>query len=307
MSTAPNIDIIRENFDALMKQRGASVPFELFEPASIHCDGHRLHLDVIATENATSTLVFVPGTSVYGLIYGDFLAALATAGLNVVSVDPRGHGQSGGAKGDYTIPELVRDARAAVTYARERFGGPVYIAGTSQGGIVAFYVAASDEKLAGAICHNAADLGHSDRFKMTSHPLLARMAAPLVRAAAAVLPGLSINISTYLDLLSNKHHEVKARLAADPLALKRIHLRALASLASCPLPKPVEEIHTPVLILHGSEDTIFPQAYMQRLYARLSCPKSLRTYKGRDHFLFTIRPAEVVPDIIQWIHDIESR
>jgi len=76
----------------------------------------------------------MPGTSAYALIYGEFLKALADRGYNVVGFDPRGHGRSGGERGSYTIPELVSDMKAAVEYAQKRFGDPIVVAGSSQGG-----------------------------------------------------------------------------------------------------------------------------------------------------------------------------
>ena len=300
-------DVLVAHFERVMARCGATVPFERFEAASVQSDGLRLHLDVIPAAAGSSTLVFVPGTSVYGLVFGDFLAAVADGGVHVVSVDPRGHGRSEGVRGRYTLPELVADARAAVGYARRRFGGPIFAAGSSQGGIVAFYLAATNEPLAGVICHNLADLGGPGRHRMTAHPVLARLASPAVRALGALFPHTSISISRYLDLLSTRgneqHLEVRQRLESDPLALRRIYLRSLASLAYCPLPRPVEQITTPVLALHGGDDRIFPRDYVEHLVGRLTGHKALRVYEGRDHFLLTEQPGRVVPDILDWIHE----
>jgi Lysophospholipase len=89
-------------------------------------------------------MVFVPGTSVYALLYVEFMYKLSREGFNVVGVDPRGHGMSSGKRGVYTLGELVEDALAAVDHARSLYGGRVAVSGSSQGGMVAFYCAGTE-------------------------------------------------------------------------------------------------------------------------------------------------------------------
>ena len=304
--STPDIDPqrIRAHFDAVMARRGAAVSFDRFEPASVVSDGHRLHLDVIGGQPGRPTLVFCPGTSVYGLIYGDFLARVADTGLNVVSFDPRGHGQSEGIRGSYTVDELVRDGRAAVRYARGRFGDPIVVAGSSQGGIVAFYLAATDEPIAGAICHNLADLAGSDRVRMTDHPHLARLLRPLVQGCARLVPELGLDLRLYLNLLSDGHDDIKQRLIEDPLSVKRVTLKTLASLSSAALQRPVDQIRTPIQVLHGARDDLFPQDYVEAIYQRLTCPKDLVIYPDRGHFLFTEDSGAALPAVVRWIDTV---
>ena len=170
---------LREFFQEMADRRGIPNYFDRFETDSVTSDGLKLHLDIIEVDKAKPTVVFIPGTSVYAMIYGEFMATLADKGYNVVGFDPRGHGRSEGVRGSYTIPELMADTRAVVAYARDRFGDPIAVAGSSQGGIVAFYVAATDEKLAGVICHNIADLGDPESLKLTRTPSLSRILKPL--------------------------------------------------------------------------------------------------------------------------------
>lgn len=295
------LDEFKRHFQKVMAVRKAEVDFDRFESASVTSDGLRLHLDVIETEVGRPTVVFVPGTSVYGLIFADFLAALADSGLNVVSVDPRGHGRSEGRRGDYSVPWLVADAKAAIAYARERFDGPIYTCGSSQGGIVAFYLAATDENLAGSICHNAADLADARNAELTDHPRIAKLLRPVVLALAAIRPQTQINMQKYYALLSRGDQQIKQWLAADPLALKVITLRALASLTTTPLDRPVEQIKTPVLLLHGAKDNMFPQAFIEGIYGRLTCDKAIKVYPGVGHFLITNHAQQSARDVVEWI------
>ena len=297
-------EALRAHFGEAMLRRGANVSFDRFESASVLSDGIRLHLDVIEVAPRKPTIIFAPGTAVYGLTFANYLAALADQGFNVVSFDPRGHGRSEGERGAYTVPELVRDARCAIGYARERFGGPLFISGSSQGGIVAFYVAASNEQINGAICHNAADLADPNNVKLTDRPMLARLLKPVVAGVCALLPNAQIEIRQYFNLLSKGDTAIKDRLSADPGAIKVIKLRALASLASAPLERPVEAITTPVMMLHGAQDNIFPQALSEALFNRLTCTKAFKLYPGIGHFLLTDHVDFVIPDIVAWVTEL---
>ena len=289
------------HFNRLMKTRGSDVTFDRFETATIENDGNKLHLDVIAAKQSAPTIVFVPGTAAYGLVYGNFLAALGDVGFNVVSFDPRGHGQSGGEPGSYTIEEIISDTRATVRYARERFGDDIFLSGSSQGGIIAFYTAATDEKLSGVICHNAADLADPKNLNMTTHPRIARIFKYIIIGLAKIFPEMKISIARYFALLSKGENAAKERMAKDPYMLKIITLKALASLSSAKMQRPVEKITTPVLMLHAGNDTIFPQSLSEHLHGRLTCDKKLSVYDGLGHFLFSEHVHSVIPDIKNWV------
>jgi alpha-beta hydrolase superfamily lysophospholipase len=292
---------LREHFSAMMRARGAHVPFERFEAASIISGGLRLHLDVIDVAAEAPTVVFIPGTAVYGLAFGDLLDGLAQGGCNVVSVDLRGHGRSDGERGDYTIPLLVEDARAAVEYARRRFRGPIFAIGSSQGGIVGLYLAATDAPVAGVICHNAADLSDPELLRHMGKPAVLGLLRPVLAAAARRFPTFKLDIRRYLNLLLPGRSQVKDFLATDPFSTKVITLRALASLSSAPLARPVEAITTPVMFVAGGRDTIFPLAFTESLFDRLRCDKQLKVYRDRGHFLFTSKVDRVLPDMLAWI------
>ena len=289
------------HFDQLMEKRGAKVRFDRFESASIEHDGNRLQLDIIAVDKSAPTVVFVPGTAAYGLVYGDYLAALADHGMNVVSFDPRGHGRSGGLTGSYTIGEVISDARAVAAYARERFDGTLFMSGSSQGGIVAFYTAATDEKLDGVICHNASDLMDTANLDVTENPKTVRAISGLVRGLAKLFPNAPIKMERYLNLLSKGDSPAKRRMLADPYMLKVIRLKALASLTNTKMARPVEEISTPVMLLHAGNDEIFPQSLSENLIARMTCDKHLQIYPGLGHFLFSEHIDVVLPAIADWV------
>jgi len=301
---------LREWIGQICEKRGTPNYFDRFEQDSVLSGGLRLHLDVIEKERGRPTVVFMPGTNAYAMLYGEFLTKLADRGYNVVGFDPRGHGRSEGARGSYILPELVSDLRAAVGYARKRFGDPIAVAGSSQGGIACFYFAAAGDPVACAICHNLADLGDPASVRLTRWPAASRLLKPVVRRAARLAPEWKVPLSLYLDLAAEpvKFLGNSARVAReDPLFVPYLRLRGMASLASEPLPRPVEEIRTPVLILHGQRDTIFPLDYVEGIYRRLSCRKALHVHAGLPHYLVLDYLEEILPGILHWLQETCGR
>ncbi len=294
---------IREFHEAEEKLFHLSAVKGILEERFIQANGGRLHLSILPRDKDRPTLVFVPGTSVYAQLYIGFLKAMYDEGFNVVSFDPRGHGRSSGPRGDYTLDGIVDDTLAVCAYARERFGGNVAVAGSSQGGMVAFYAAARDDSLKAAVCHNLADLNGRDNL------VLARFATPpslvpLARKLMKFYADFAFPTALYLDLKREflpDGRDAAGFLKKDPLAVTWITFRALNSLVLTPLTKPVEKITVPVMVVHSDRDHIFPQEYVESIYLRLNCPKEFFLLKDREHLIMTNNVEEVSPSVAAFL------
>jgi len=297
---------LRKRFEEICRSRGVPNFFDRFQQGRAVSDGLQLHLDMIEVGRGRPTVVFMPGTNAYAMLYGEFLSALADHGYNVVGFDPRGHGRSQGARGSYTLPELVSDMRNVVAFARQRFGGPVAVAGSSQGGITAFYFAAGERSAACAVCHNLADLADPASARLTRTPRLSRALRPWVPRLARVFPEWRVPMTAYLDL---KKEPVRGMgnaenvLREDPLLVPFVRVKGLASLSGEPLPCPVESIQTPILIVHGEADTIFPKDYVESIYRRLTCRKAFLCCPGLPHYLIVDHLDRILPGVLTWLEE----
>jgi len=291
----------------IRSRRGMPDFFDRFEQASVISGAVKLHLDVIEVDRKRPTVVFMPGTNAYAILYGEFLSALADKGYNIVGFDPRGHGRSGGARGSYTVPELMSDYRAALRYARDRFGEPLVASGSSQGGFTSLYIAAEGHPIAGAICHNVADLGDPRSIELTANPSLSRMVKPLMMFNSRFFPELKVPMTFYIKLAEEPIRGLgnsRDLLKSGPLLVPFIRLKGMASLGSEPLPCPVEQIKTPVMIIHGEKDVIFPREYIEYIYNRLTCKKTLKVYEGCHHYIVFDHVGKILPDVVQWLKEI---
>jgi pimeloyl-ACP methyl ester carboxylesterase len=298
---------LHDYFDYIAETLGYPRVHDYFKADWVISDGLKIHVDVYEHDPQAPTIVFIPGTAIYALCYGELLYKLGQAGYNIVGFDPRGHGRSEGLRGDYTITEIMRDAGHVVDYAINRFNNKVSVMGSSQGGIVAFYLAAKDERLNSVICQNFADLMAEETLQLARHPRLFKYLKLLIAKAEGILPNAQIPVTSYIDLDKipvDYFGTARNFMESDPLALKTISLRALQSLANTAMEKPVEDIKVPVMVLQGTADSIFPVSYTQSIYDKLTCKKKFSLFPGKSHAVLHEDTDSVVPEVLNWLHDI---
>lgn len=301
----PDDATLREYQDKLIVRMKIHVDRSMLEETYIDANSYRLHLNIGSVGEGSPTLVCIPGTSAYAQVYAQFGYDIFKRGFNVIGFDPRGHGQSSGPRGDYTMNGLVEDTMAVVKYARNRFGGKVALAGSSQGGMAAFYAAAADDSLAAAVCHNIADLNGKDNI-ILSKIRPPRFLVPVASFFMRLYGSYSIPISLYLDLTKEKFPDgtdAATLLREDPLAISWITFRALNSLLRTDLPQPVEKIKVPIMLIHAEKDNIFPQAYVEGIYNRLTCKKNYLLLKNTEHLVMTNNVDEIVPATTAWLRE----
>lgn len=270
--------------------------------------GNRLRLYHFEAMPGDPVMVFVPGTSVYALLYAEYMYKLSRRGFNVVGFDPRGHGRSSGKRGVYTLGGLVEDAVAVIDHAIDMYGEDVAVSGSSQGGMVSFYCAAAEPRLKAAVCHNLIAPGEPDNACMTRRPELFRPLMPFLPLLKPLMDSpvgeLMIPVSAYLDLSAETSRlvpDVARFLEEDPFAVNAVSLSALHSLSTTPLARRVEEIRTPVMVIHAGRDNIFPEEYVRRLYVRLTCDKEFLYLPDAPHLVMTDHVDELIPPISAWV------
>ena len=297
-------------FDYMAETLGYPPYHHYFESDTILSDGLKLHLDVYEYDKEAPTVVFIPGTAIYAMCYAEMLYKLGQSGYNVVGLDPRGHGQSEGVRGDYTVSELMNDIESTIDYAIGRFNKKVSLMGSSQGGILSLYMAARDERLDTVICQNFADLTGDETTQLTRHPRLFKYLRMLIGGRAGeLIQNAMIPMSAYIDMDSipvKYFGSIRQFIENDPLAVKNISVRALQSLGHTALDKPINLITVPVMVFQGDNDSIFPVKYTKDIYDKIACKKKMIVYPNMSHALMSENVDDILPDIIAWLQDIYS-
>jgi alpha-beta hydrolase superfamily lysophospholipase len=221
---------------------------------------------------------------------------LLGSGLAVYALDYRGRGQSDGER--YYVEkfsEYQGDLDMTVKRARSREPGlPIFILGHSAGGVIACnYVLDNQADIAGLICESFA------------------YQVPAPDFALAVLKGLS-HIAPHAHVLKLKKEDfsrdpkvVKA-LIDDPLLADEVQpTKTVAEMVRADerLKRDFGKFTLPVLIIHGTRDTVTRPEGSKEFYANASSKdKTLKLYEGYFHDpLSDIGKEVVMNDIRSWL------
>jgi len=307
----PSIEDAHEYAKGFMRDVGLGDLYGTWKEEFLPANGRELALYHFESKPGDPVMLFVPGTSVYALLYVEYMYKLSLQGFNVVGFDPRGHGMSGGKRGSYTLGGLVEDARAVIDHAIKVYGDNVAISGSSQGGMTSFYCAAAEPRLKAAVCHNVIAPNEPDNYRMTRWPAFYRLPLAMLPFAKPLVDSpigeLMTPISIYLDLKAEPTRmlpDVGKFLKEDPLAVNAISLAALASLGASPIARPVEQIETPVMVIHAGQDNIFPEDYIRRVYDRLTCKKEFLLIKNAPHLVMIDYVDTILPPIVEWLKKV---
>jgi alpha-beta hydrolase superfamily lysophospholipase len=149
------------------------------------------------------------------------------------------------------------------------------------------YAVANDPRLKSAVCHNVAVLSEPDCLRLTRAPNLLRTILPLGRLAARLLPELRLTIWLYLDPQAVTDDPwLLETFVDDPLTLQALPLHSIVSQSQAVPAMPIEEIETPIMVLHAEGDRIFPLDYCRAIYDCLTCPKRFELVPEADHLVF---------------------
>lgn len=172
---------------------------------------------------------------------------LAEAGYHLLMIDLRAHGQSEGTIATYGYQEAL-DVQAAVDYLVTLPDvGQVGALGTSFGGAAVVRAATADE----------------------------RIKAVVIESSYSSLPAAVEDAFEDLSIFPQWFAPVIVRLAERKVGLNISEVNSARDLAT---------LHSrPVLIIHGSNDPLFPLYHAQKMYEVAQEPKELWIIEGLGH------------------------
>ncbi|MCB1750130.1 MAG: alpha/beta fold hydrolase [Gammaproteobacteria bacterium] len=112
-----------------------------------------LHCELYQYAPEAPTIIFIPGIGTYSQLYCELLSRMSDQGFNLVSIDIRGHGCSGGRRGGYKVSEVVADVRQLLDRLQQRFDGPFGLFGCSLGARLGLAVAEQENRIVALLCH----------------------------------------------------------------------------------------------------------------------------------------------------------
>lgn len=227
-------------------------------------------------------VIFNHGAAGYCRLFVPLALSFYERGYTVVLPDQRGQGLSGGRRGDYTIAECVQNIVDVAQWAKDRFHGPLFMAGGSVGGALTYYAAAAGAPVNSIACLNLFDFANGiDGLKISRFALLSRYPAVVktMKAGMRLLKPLHwlrvpFNwVGAFDRLMDKRDARFQAQWNADPVPPRWVSLRSLASNMNTNPAIPFEQNQIPVLVLNQSLDKMVDVDVTRHNYERLSGKK----------------------------------
>lgn len=240
----------------------------------------------------------VLGHGFAGARYPKMSRHLAELGYGVLSIDFRGYGASGGARGLVQPRDQVNDFRNSVSYLAKRNDidpDRIGIIGSSLGGSMAIMAAAEDPRI--KVCVAGCPIGNGDSTlrKLYDSPEKFRKFLEYVeekRAARQMIPRFEIvHIPEPLrgNLPKGTPMEFFAETVDGFLALNPKEV--ITSIAP-----------RPVFIIHAKDDHVVPYQDAQELAAIAGNNCTLELIEWGDHFIFGMD--DVIASIGGWLTEV---
>jgi acylglycerol lipase len=248
---------------------------------------------------ARAIVVISHGLGEHGGRYAGLASRLVDKGHAVYAIDHRGHGRSSGPRANIErFDYLVADLGAFVGQARrEHPDVPLVLLGHSMGGAVALACALKLQDHLRALVLSAPALAPGEAppaFKLWIVKLLSRLSP---NTGALKLPPTAVS----------RDPEVVRAYESDPLVLHgAVPARTLAELlqAMQRLQQTAHELRIPVLVQHGTADSLVPLAAVYPIYRQLGVAqsRSLQVYEGLYHEVYNEPERDrVIGDLEAWL------
>ena len=252
----------------------------------------------LTDEPPVAVVIIVHGAAEHCGRYEHVAARLNAAHYAVYAIDHRGHGRSGGRRGNIgRFAWLVADLQTLVERTRQAHPAlPILMVGHSMGGAIALGYALAHPLAITALALSAPALSMGEFVPWWQ--------VRLVRLLSAIAPGLGV--LTLPAIAVSRDPSVVKAYDEDPLVYRgAVPARSLAELAGAMgnLTQHAAELRMPVLIQHGTGDTLVPLAGNRLIYERLgSTDKTLLLYEGLYHEIFNEpEQGRVLDDLLAWL------
>jgi len=262
-------------------------------------DGTALRGRLWAADNPRGVVVVAHGLGEHGGVYAETAAMIgASAGVDVVAFDFRGHGRSAGKRGVVGRHEdFGGDLQAAIGWARlERPGRPVFALGHSNGGLIALRAALErPDDFAGLIL-SSPTLRLIDvvpRWKWLAGRVLRRVG-----------PGITLPTDLRIEELTREPTALESR-PLDPLRHGRVNAELffgmIESGARVAALAPTLRVPT-LLLLGGSDPIVDHRAALAAFEAFGTADKTAIVYPEMVHEpLCEIGRERVHADLLNWL------
>lgn len=247
---------------------------------------------------ATRVAVVAHGLAEHSGRYEHLAGRLTACGYAVHALDHRGHGHSPGRPANIQRFDLVvEDLYALICHAAAGNPGlPLTLIGHSMGGAIALACALRNPAPVSNLVLSGPALSPGEKVPALQLFVVRLLSVLLPNVGALTLPASAIS----------RDPVVVEAYEQDPLVYRgSIPARTMAELVAAmqAFPDTVGALRIPVLVMHGTGDTLVPLRSVEPVLARLGSPdRTVLRYEGLYHEVFNEPERErVIDDLMDWL------
>ncbi|KAB2066782.1 hypothetical protein ES319_A09G182900v1 [Gossypium barbadense] len=247
-------------------------------------------------------VVLLHGLNEHSGRYSDFAKQLNANGFKVYGMDWIGHGGSDGLHAYvHSLDHAVTDMKMFLEKVlAENPGLPCFCFGHSTGGAIVLK-AVLDPKIEAQV--SGIILTSPAVGIQPSHPIFV-VFAPVV---SFLLPRYQVSVTNKKNMPVCRDPEALVAKYSDPLVYTgplRVRTGYEILRTTSYLQQNMNRLRVPLLVLHGTDDTVTDPQASQKLYeAAASTDKTIKLFEGLLHdLLFELERETIMDNIIQWLN-----
>ena len=252
-----------------------------------------LHVEIYESGKEAPNLIFLPGMGTYVELYAELLHHIHDSGINVIAIDPPGHGYSAGNRGAFQVVPFCTQVSEVIDQLEKEFSGEWSIYGYSMGALCAVALAERDDRIISVLCGT---------LLMTEYPpdMAHMMGWSWTSVSAFMFPTMTVPLKTFVDfeqLLG--HHPAGALINSDPRIIFDYPLSTLASLFTHRSQLTKAQYPFRLSIIQGSKDEVLSLSYAQEIKAKLVHPVNLVVLLEQGHMLPWDEPKGLAQTVLE--------
>lgn len=283
----------REKRQYLQEQCGLSGALKQRE--AVQLGDLPLHLEVYSAKVDDPVIIFLPGIGTYSELYANFLLEFSQRGYNMVSVDIRGHGYSGGKPEFYTVEEVIKDLCEVVEYCRERFNPAIHLWGNSLGAVLGLAAIEEIRAIKSIICHTLCTASYPPSY-------IHWQGWQNLNAWKWFMPWQKLNFGQFIDIKRQMQGTPFVDyIEHDDLMVWEYSIGTLADVYNYSHRAVYKQQPFKMALIVGENDTVLNLDYAKYLAAEMVHPVELISIKNACHMLPFTHIKETIDASVKWL------